>query len=711
MLLRAGFLLENRRRNPTFFHPIIDSHTYDTLARAAVSGEGMGPESVWQPLFYPYFLAGVYRVFGRDLFLVRGIQVLIGVGTVYLTYLLGRMLFSFRVGAGAAGLVAISGALIFYEGELLTVAWEAGWFLLSLVGFVRLEGWIRERRTEQGAKAEALGYVRGGRRPRLKPWATWAGVGVVCGVGVVIRPTVLLFYLAAVLWLVLGLISGGGGGWKKALGGAVMFSLGMGLILGPVVVRNYRVTGHWILMPTSGGLNFYIGNNPEAEETITTRPGEGWRQLTVLSREAGIYSQPYGSRYFYGRTFDYIRSQPLTFARGLLKKTILFFNGREVPRNLDIYLFRDYSLILRGLVWKAGSFAFPMGLLLPFSLLGMGFYFRQFRKLFLLYLLVAAYSFAIILFFVTSRYRIPLIPVFSIFAAAGICRLSQLFHGHRWKRFSLTLAFLFLLLIFCNLPLSIPEDRVDFRSELYLALGSVNLREGDLDAAEENLARAIKSDPGNTDALYLLGVVAFERERFEEAEENFQEAIRLHPRHSRAYRGLGRVYDRQGDDDQALANYREAVRLDTGDEESRKRLAELYEAGGDCQAALREYWKVLQFKPDDVPVRRRLAFLLGERGNWETGRELIAEALRHHPRDAALLSDLGVIYGNMGRTEEAIAAFQAALELEPDLPIARFNLGVIHARRGETEKALEQYQQLRELDEGMAEKLRKLSAF
>lgn len=674
LLLRTGYLLESYRQNPTFSTPIIDSFTYDSLAQAQVAGEGMGPDSVWQPLFYPYFLAGVYQVFGRDLFLVRVVQVLLGIGTIYLTFLLGRMLFSFAVGTGAAALVAISGPLIFYEGELLGTTWEAAWFLFSLILFVRLDQQIAGRKEE--ADQEQLS-------PGTQPDATFwqfCGLGVVCGVGVVIRPTILLFYLSGMTWLLVRQYLHNYRNWRAAAATGASFLLGIGLILGPVAIRNHRVTGHWVLMPLSGGLNFYIGNNPQASETIATRPGEGWRQLTVLSRQAGIFHEPYGSQYFYDQGREYVRNHPTAFLRGLVKKTTLLFSGREIPRNLDIYHFRDFSSILRILIWRTGNFAFPMGVILPLTLLGMALSLSRWKRLALLYIFVAAYSLAIVLFFVTARYRMPLLPAFIIFCAAGFQDIIRLFQARRWKTFTAAVAALAALLIFCNRPIAIPEDGVNFRSELYLSLGSVHLQEGRLKQAEEFLNQAIELEPENTEALYLLGSAAFQREETEKAGELFRRTLRFRPDHSAAHKGLGRVHDRLEQPQEALVHWREAAHLDTGDVESRLRLAELYEAAGEKAAAIREYWSALHLTPDDIALRRKLAFLSGEAGQWEISRDLIGEALRHHPEDATLLCDIGVIYANLDRPEEAIAAFQAALVREPGLPAARFNLEALTAQ-------------------------------
>ena len=41
-----------------------------------------------------------------------------------------------------------------------------------------------------------------------------------------------------------------------------------------------------------------------------------------------------------------------------------FFCSRELPRNIDAYVLRDSSAPLRVLLWKAGVFGFPFGMLL-----------------------------------------------------------------------------------------------------------------------------------------------------------------------------------------------------------------------------------------------------------------------------------------------------------------------------------------------------------
>lgn len=682
LMLRVIFLSESMLRNPTFFAPIIDAYTYDKLALAEVRGGGMGPESVWQPLFYPYFLSLCYYVFGYGFVSVRIIQIILGLLTCALTYILGKRLFNANAGLLAALLVAVSGPLIFYEGELLPATWEVFWFLGSLFLFQEWTG------------------ARGG-RALAKSW----GSGFVCGVGVMLRALIAPFYLAAI---VVCIVQNSQRSWREAarLAGATL--CGAALVFVPVLVRNHSLAQRWILLPLSGGLNFYIGNNPEADKTVAVRPGDQWYQLTVSPRRDGVFLAPEGPRYFYRKAFEYIRDNPRAFVKGLGRKTELLFSAREIPRNIDVYLFRRYSGVLRLLVWRIGGFGFPMGIIIPLALFGAVINLRQFRRMAYLYFFVIAYSVSVVLFFVSSRYRLPLLPALCLFAASGVCCICEKWKMKERAGLFLSLAFLAGIFAFCNRALRIPEDSVDFESELYMALGTVHLERGEREQGGRYLGKSVEADPKNADAHNLLGLLKLQEGELDRAGEEFGKAIALSPDHVGALKNLGRLYRRTQKWDQAREYLLKAAALDPGSDEIHYDLAGLYEETGDVHASAMEYYKALELKPDSIAVRRKFSMALGRMGRWETAREIIAEAVRHEPDDAELRCDLGVIYAGMGKPTEAIAEFERALKARPDFPLALLNMGIVYVRGGDMAKAEERYQKLKLIDPDMADKLSEL---
>src|SRR5437867_8414004 len=92
-------------RPAPFFSVLMgDSRGYDEWARRIAGGDWWGHEVFYQAPLYPYFLAVIYRVFGRNLLLVRIIQAIIGSGSCALVALAAERVFS-RAAGVAAGLI------------------------------------------------------------------------------------------------------------------------------------------------------------------------------------------------------------------------------------------------------------------------------------------------------------------------------------------------------------------------------------------------------------------------------------------------------------------------------------------------------------------------------------------------------------------------------------------------------------------------------
>ena len=104
--LRGWAVYEYSQAHPLRDAPTIDEASYDQWAVELSSGDWMGDEVFFQEPLYPYFLAVVYKAFGRDLLICRLIQAALGVLTCYLVARLGRRLAGEWAGVLAALLLA-----------------------------------------------------------------------------------------------------------------------------------------------------------------------------------------------------------------------------------------------------------------------------------------------------------------------------------------------------------------------------------------------------------------------------------------------------------------------------------------------------------------------------------------------------------------------------------------------------------------------------
>ena len=317
-------------------------------------------------------------------------QALSGTAVCLLVLHLGRRAFSPAAGWIAAAAAALYGPFLYFEGELLPASLAVFLNALALTALL----WAADARST----------------------GRWLAAGLLLGLAALNVPSVLLFVPAALLWARLRARAS-----LPALGALI---LGLALAIAPVTLRNRIVGGEWVPISYNAGINFYIGNNPDPERTTRIRPGREWRELTEMpEREAGITGKGASSRYFIGRSLEFLAADPGGYLLLQLRKLRQLWRGDEIPRNLDPYFARGWSWLLEGLLWIRGL-AFPFGLVGPLALTGLVLYLRnpQARSPAgdLLLLFAAAYMLAVVLFFVTGRYRLPAIPSLLLFAGYGV---------------------------------------------------------------------------------------------------------------------------------------------------------------------------------------------------------------------------------------------------------------------------------------------------
>jgi hypothetical protein len=204
------------------------------------------------------------------------------------------------------------------------------------------------------------------------------------------------------------------------------------LVIAPVTVRNYSVSRDFVLIAWQGGYNFYLGNNPEATGWSTMAPQmhrslEGGIADAIRLAEEERQTKLKASQisgFWYGKGIQSILSQPIAWLELMGRKTLYFWKGYEIPNAQNAYLNRDFSVLLDSLLGKSLIYV-PFGLVGPLSILGLLICLRRIRQYLLLYLFVLSYSASVIVFFVCSRFRMPVIPILIMFASFLVWWLHQ----------------------------------------------------------------------------------------------------------------------------------------------------------------------------------------------------------------------------------------------------------------------------------------------
>ena len=580
--LRTAYILEIDD-SPTFTHPPVDGVTYVKQAEAIAAGNwlGRGQEPFWQPPLYPYLL-GLFRLFfGGDAFFyaVRLFQALAGAGTCLLAWHLGSRLFHPGVGLAAGAAAAVYGPLIYFDGEILPA---------SLATFLDLAG---------------LALLL--RCLRMPTFPGFLGAGALFGLASLTVPTVLSFAAAAAVFV-----------WVKLKRGAPLsaprlafpaaFLLGVLLPILPVAVRNAAIGGDAVLISYNAGVNFYVGNNENYDESVGIRPGWDWDELLDRpQKEAGITRPSGRSAFFFSQSWDFISSRPADYLGLLTRKLYLFWHGDEIGRNQGIYFWRNYSDILSIALWKQ-VIAFPFGIVAPLALAGALLAFRR-NGASLPLLFIALYSISVIAFFVTSRYRLPVVPLLLIYAAhAGHCLVAGLRGGNRRPAAFLALC-LSLLLPAANFRVGAMD--LDGDAAIRFNLGVAHMLERDAPAARREFELAVARDPTHWQAWFNLGTIsAIERDP-EGAIPIYERVLEAHPDRVVAWVSLARARRQVGDREGARQAYEAGLSADPVAFNYYGRYAELIEfcmQMGDRSCAERVLGIARRHSPDEIRRLRRL---------------------------------------------------------------------------------------------------------
>lgn len=187
---------------------------------------------------------------------------------------------------------------------------------------------------------------------------------------------------------------------------------------------------------------------------------------------------------------------------------------------------------------------------------------------------------------------------------------------------------------------------------------------GNLPLAEKLYREVLQYDPGQADALHLLGVVYLHLRQFEKAIDFITRAIckndgigSFFSNRGAACKGLGRL-------DDAINNYERAIELEPSNAAFVYNLAISLALAGDREKAIKAYRRALELKPLYPDALINLGNLLLETDQVEEAVTICRQVVELVPQRHIAHFNLA---NTLAKAEEptAAAAYQAALELNP----------------------------------------------
>ena len=629
--LRVVYLRE-RAGQPDFRAPAADAMFHEYWARGLVTGDWTPPVGMPDPQIqkvpylrppgYPYFLAAVYRIAGRSPRSATLAQMLIGLGSCMLAWILGRSAFGRTAGLAAAALLATHWSFIYYEAELQEP------FLLTFLMFAALTALQRWT---------VAGHLR---------WAALAGA--LLGAFAVTRPNGLVLILAASVWIV----------WVRrgSLRTVVQPTLalfgGAAALIAPVTARNLLVAGDFVLISSNGAINLYIGNNPQADGTksdipelqaLAGRSTWGWFSYPQIARalehELGRPLKPSQvEAYFRQRAMQFIRQNPGQFLRLTGRRALLFWGPAVVSNNKEVHFDRQNSALLRylpgfpfllalALLYLVTLLAGQRGLSVPSSDHQANGPARR-HTMALLWLFAGLYFASFLPFLVAERFRVPVSAVLCVMAGAGLAHLLRLVNARRWRALGASTVVGVAAYGLASVPwVAYRPDKALWHAGRAAAFR----RQGDVDSAIAELRAALLVAPDFLEARAEIARLLDERGQTPEALREYAIAVgagrptaAMYYNYAAALRRAGRLAD-------AAAAYRRAVELAPRWPEAHVNLGATLDDLGRPDEALEHYRRALELNPNQVEALYNTALILAARGRTSEAIALLEKALRIRP--------------------------------------------------------------------------------
>lgn len=411
--IRILFLLEMKKIDPDFYIlPLgTDQLNYVFFARGFFRGywPGLSHETFFQSPFISFYFILCSVLFGESLTAIRIMTVLMSVGSIFFTYLIAERTFNKPVAYITALLCAGNGILIFYSTSLL---------IAPVVIFLNLAAlWLVYKLKE-----------------RLS-WQTTFALGIILGMSVLARANIFLLMPFLLFWMLFY--------FTDTFRRKILHYAGLCLVIimtiMPVTLWNYFLSDgqRLVLTNSNGGITFWIGNNASSDGRFS--------YSRALHKETKKRMKATGSSYA-REVARYIKDHPLEYLKLEYKKLKMFWRGYENGNLIPYYFFREHYSNLLKFPWLNFVVIGPLGIV------GMFLAIKHWRKLFLLYGFVCVQILTTLLFFALARYRLPVVPVLSMFATYAAWYSVQQFQQKKWCPLGITIGLFLVFYFLCNVP-------------------------------------------------------------------------------------------------------------------------------------------------------------------------------------------------------------------------------------------------------------------
>jgi tetratricopeptide (TPR) repeat protein len=609
-----------------FIHDTSDAINFDIGAQNFASGDllASSANNSYSPL-YKYFLGFIYIVAGRNLPVVWGIQLLMGTIIVLLVFLITSKLFNNRAALISAFLYALYGPELMYEGILLRASFITLLGVLSLYLLIQLK--------------ENVNFWR------------IAITGIFISLFIQSRPNVILVFA------LLPLISLDYN-YKKNINTIISLSFIVLLSFIPLLMQTYMVHGKFVFFDASGPKAILMGNNPAFE-------GTGYSPQISNSIDSSLkYDE------IFLTLLRNLISHPIGMITLYIRKFYYFFNSYEFPSNYNFYIFQEYSFLLKTPLSKFSVFS-------SLGLMGFLINIKNFKKLRLLNAFMIGMTLSVVLLYVVSRFRIPVVPYYAIFAGCFLDRICTWNVLRKYREIVLSVTVIIILQLLLN---SFPNLTKTNESNEYGNLGNAYLNLSNVEKAIAAYGRSLEIDPDNFYSRNNLGKIYADQGQLSKAVSEFRKAIKINPNHWEPHYNIGLAYIRAGQFSSGEKALLSALNIAPQSAPTFLSLGNLYEDTGQFKLAINYFKKYISLSKKDWKGYFLIGNVLSKTGHFELAIKEYKKSKKLNPKHSQTLVNLGNAYSTINKPVLALKEYLTALSLNLQNPIIHRNIGILYSK-------------------------------
>ena len=376
--------------------------------------------------------------------------------------------------------------------------------------------------------------------------------------------------------------------WSSA---ALVVGLGLGVL--PCALHNYLLAGEPVMLSAHSGINFFIGNNAQANgypqipaPLHTDQQGMLKDSILWAERAAGHpLKRVEVSAFWSSLASQYIHQHPGDWLRLEGKKLGNFWSGFQYDDLGIVSTFQEDGVLLPG-----PGFGLVAALALPGMLLAA---LRRPRARWII-AAVLLHMASLMTVFITERYRMAAVPGLLLLAGFGLVEGWREGRDRHWGSVAMYAGVLLLACVVVNRPVDPGLLYLDdYNSSL------ADIEQNRLDRAQHKLERVLAGNPDNAETNFALGNLWLARGDRDKAKGFYRRTLQLDPQHDRVLNNLGVLAIEEKRWLLAEAFLSHSLRIEPGDAKTNYLLAEVRFERHDLAGAHAAMNEALRLRPDE----------------------------------------------------------------------------------------------------------------